>query len=103
MPAHATQTADPRAAKLYEKALAACNEFDYEPCLRLLGELRENHPLIIEGYLSAAMVLSHMQRVEEAIDMLVDGLDVHPGHPELTDLLMKHLAYITDYYVVKEE
>ena len=103
MPAHTTQAADPAAIKLYEKALVACNEYDYVPCLRLLAELRENYPLVIEGYLSAAMVLSHMERVEDAIAMLVDGLEVHPGRTDFTDLLMKHLEYITDLYVTKGE
>jgi tetratricopeptide (TPR) repeat protein len=74
--------------------------------LRVTGHLRESlpqferivelDPSLADAWVMYAMTLVRLQRYQEARDRLNEAKRVHPGQPELTDLLVRLLAAAPD-------
>ncbi len=72
------------------EALLATGRF--EESLPHLKRIVELDPSLAEAWVMYARTLIQLQRYQEARDRLNEARRIHPGEPELTDLLAQVLA-----------
>jgi len=71
------------AEQLLEDARIAGEEGNYRDALNMYQQAVENDPHLIPAYVDASQLLIKMGDMDQAIDMLIQGLEANPKEPEL--------------------
>jgi outer membrane protein assembly factor BamD len=74
------------AEQIYNEALAAANNKEYQKARALFEEVERQHPysdLATQGQLKSAQISYEALRYDDAIAALDRFIDLHPGHPQI--------------------